>query len=82
MLINPNNFKLLADTLEDIIGTPVSDKLVEVLTDKQRSYLTSLIFKWKQGQKVEEVIKSILDNGKKRMPSHFRHNGQITKLTN
>lgn len=67
-MINPNNLSQLASSLSDILDTPVSIKILEQTTEKQRSKLVSLIWKWKTGGDYEEaVIRSILDYGKNKL---------------
>jgi 16S rRNA U1498 N3-methylase RsmE len=63
-MINPNNLKELSNELENILVSPISIKILEQLTEKQRNFLTTLIHKWSQGEEVEKTIKSILDFGK------------------
>ncbi len=58
--MNPNNYKQLAETLEEIIELPVSEEDVKSITEKQRNYLTVLINQWGQGKEVIDTIKSIL----------------------
>ncbi len=60
-MINPNNYKQLAETLEEIIELPVSEEDVKSTTEKQRNYLTVLINQWGQGKEVIDTIKSILN---------------------
>jgi pimeloyl-CoA synthetase len=60
-MINPNNYKQLAETLEEIIELPVSEEDVKSITEKQRNYLTVLINQWGQGKEVIDTIKSILN---------------------
>ena len=60
-MMNPNNYKQLAETLEEVINEPVSEDEVKATTEKQRNYLTSLIYQWEKGDKRSiEIIKSIL----------------------
>ncbi len=59
--MNPNNYKQLAETLEEIIELPVSEEDVKSITEKQRNYLTVLINQWGQGKEVIDTIKSILN---------------------
>lgn len=60
-MMNPNNFKQLAETLEEIIKEPVSEEEVKQITEKQRNYLTVLIHKWETGDKSSiDIMKSIL----------------------
>jgi 16S rRNA U1498 N3-methylase RsmE len=63
-MINPNNLKELSNELENILDSPISIKIMEQLTGKQRNFLTTLINKWSQGEEVEKTIKSILEFGK------------------
>lgn len=63
-MINPNNLKELLNELENILNTPISIKILEQLTEKQRNFLTTLIHKWSQGEEVEKIIKNILEFGK------------------
>lgn len=59
--MNPNNYKQLAETLEEIIKEPVSEADVIDTTEKQRNYLTALIHKWETGDKSSiDIMKSIL----------------------
>ncbi len=60
-MINPNNYKQLAETLEEIIELPVSEEDVRATSERQRNYLTSLINQWGQGKEVIDIIKSILN---------------------
>lgn len=75
--MNPNNLKQLAANLYDLVGTPVSVKLLEVLSEKQRSYLTILIKLWSYGDKTRdgrepvEVVKEILDGAKSKIKPKY-----------
>ena len=66
-MINPNNLKELSNELENILDSPISIKILEQLTEKQRNFLTTLIHKWSQGEEVEKIIKNILDFGKTKL---------------
>jgi len=66
-MINPNNLKALSDNLEDIIGTPVSEKILENCTEAQRGFLTKLMYDFTQGHDVDATIRSILDYGKSKL---------------
>ena len=66
-MINPNNLKELSNELENTLTTPVSIKILEQLTEKQRNFLTTLIHKWSQGEEVEKIIKNILEFGKSKL---------------
>ncbi|MDR3667059.1 MAG: hypothetical protein P4L35_09465 [Ignavibacteriaceae bacterium] len=66
-MINPNNLKELSNELENILDSPISIKILEQLTEKQRNFLTALIHKWSQGEEVEKIIKNILDFGKTKL---------------
>ena len=63
-MINPHNLKELSNELENTLNIPVSIKILEQLTEKQRNFLATLIHKWSQGEEVEKIIKNILDFGK------------------
>jgi 16S rRNA U1498 N3-methylase RsmE len=66
-MLNPNNLKELSNELENILDSPISIKILEQLTEKQRNFLTTLIHKWSQGEEVEKTIKNILDFGKTKL---------------
>lgn len=80
-MINSTNYQQLSDNLEDIVGTPVSIKLIEKLTPRERASLVSLIYKWTRGEEVLEIVKSILNSGKSKMPVRQYHGtAQYNKL--
>ena len=56
-MINPHNLKELSNELENTLNIPVSIKILEQLTEKQRNFLATLIHKWSQGEEVEKIIK-------------------------
>ena len=66
-MINPNNLQDLSLELENTLETPVSIKILEQLSLGQRKYLTSLIWKWTQGENVKETIEEILNQGKAKL---------------
>lgn len=66
-MINPNNLQDLSNELENTLGSPVSITILELLSENQRKYLTGLIWKWTQGENVEETIEAILDQGKAKL---------------
>jgi hypothetical protein len=65
-MINPNNYRLLADSLDDILNLelPISPGFLEKLSQGQRNYLASLIYQWSLGKDVKGIMISILDSGK------------------
>lgn len=67
-MFNSNDLDKLSYSLEEILGTPVSIELLEILRGIDRAHLTSLMYRWTRGEKVEERIKSILGKGKEKMP--------------
>ena len=67
-MFNSNDLNKLSYNLEEILETPVSIKLLESLRGIDRASLTSLIYRWTRGEKVEERVKSILNKGKEKMP--------------
>ena len=76
MLINPNNLSSLAGNLYEVLKTPVSIKLLEILTEKQRNFLVVLINKWSLGQEVngksaEQIIKEILDSARAKIKPKY-----------
>lgn len=75
-MINPNNLNSLADELENTLETKVSTKLLEVLSEKQRNFLTVLINKWSYGEQINgkdpvELIKEILDGAIKKIKPRY-----------
>lgn len=43
-MINPNNYKELASRLSDRLGYIVLEKRLEELTEKQRNFITTLLY--------------------------------------
>ncbi|MCX6121928.1 MAG: hypothetical protein NTX44_09945 [Ignavibacteriales bacterium] len=66
-MFNPNNLSDLSSELENVLNTPVSEKILEQFTEKQRNLLAHLIHDWTQGKKVEGAIKNILECGKEKL---------------
>ena len=68
-MINPNNLDQLASELENILKTRVSTGLLNVLSEKQRSFMAVLIRKWALGVLVNDkepvdIIIEMLDQAK------------------
>lgn len=59
-MINPNNLKSLADSLSEVLETPVSEKLLEAISPKQRAFMTTQMAN-------HEVLIEILNQAKKRI---------------
>lgn len=78
-MINPNNLQDLSNELENTLGTPVSIKILELLSFGQRKYLTSLIWKWTLGENVEKTIEAILDQGKAKLKPNV-YSGKTKKF--
>lgn len=81
-MINPNNLQDFSNELENALGTPVSIKILEQLSLDQRKYLTSLIWKWTQGENVEETIEAILEQGKAKLNPRMMNDKTKNYLTN
>lgn len=64
-MINPNNFDALAYNLGDILKVEVSPNFLKKISEGKRAYLTSLIYKWTQGENVEVKMTKVLDEAKK-----------------
>lgn len=85
-MVNPNNLQLLSDSLEDILETIVSVKLLGLLTLEQRTKICWLIGQWSQGSRAiekepVEKIKEILNSAKEKLPKRrFNSTGQYNKL--
>ena len=66
-MINPSNLRDLSNELENMLGTPVSIKILENITEAQRNFLARLIYKWTQGEDNTATVYSILDDGKSKL---------------
>lgn len=66
-MINSNNLEQLADSLSELLNTPVSEKILEHCTEGQRAKLVSLIYLFTLGKDVNATILSILDYGKRKL---------------
>jgi len=72
-MINSNNLEQLADSLSELLETPVSQEILKNTTEAQRNLLVSLIYKWSIGDDHRQsVIESILNYGKTKIkkPEH------------
>lgn len=63
-MINPNDTKRMAEALEEILETPVSETIVKLVPENMRARLASLRFQWSQGKEVFPEITKILDDAK------------------
>lgn len=69
-MINPNDINSIAYNLEDILEVNYVDpKLIEKLSDRQRKFLTVLMYQWTLGSRQtindpEKIIKEMLDRVK------------------
>lgn len=83
--MNPNNLNQLADNLYDVVETPVSVKLLEVLSEQQRNYLTILIKLWSYGDKTRDgkdpvvVAKEMLDSAKAKIKPRLSPQRELYK---
>jgi len=83
--MNPNNLNQLAANLYDIVETPVSVKLLEVLSEPQRNYLSVLIKLWSYGDKTRdgkepvEVVMEILNDAKKKIKPRLSPQRELYK---
>ena len=80
-MLNTNNLKELAYNLEDIIETPVSSKLLEFTTEKQRNWLGAMINNWSYGKitksELEGYIKSVLDYANNKVKRYHRPSTEL-----
>jgi hypothetical protein len=84
MLTNPNNISQIAYSLEDILETPVSEKLVSLLTQSERARVCSLKYQWTTGSPTahQELI-AMLDLAKSRLPKKiYRGTGNYLNIKN
>jgi len=81
--MSENSLKILSDQMADVIGTPVSIKLLSVLSEKQLNYIYHRYTIIKHAEKMEKdtgenlwdddkkealsIIKSVLDFGKSKI---------------
>jgi len=71
-MTNPNNLEDLADVLTDYTNTFVHPDFLKLLSEKQRNFLTSLLYLSSIGKNTYNdesprvVIQEILDNAKKK----------------
>lgn len=75
-MLNPQDTAKIADRIEEMVETPVSEKIVKLLDDKERAYLASLMYKWtqvKDGNAIKEEMLYILDKGKARLNKKEPH---------
>lgn len=66
-MINENDTAKIADRIEEMAETPVSEKIIKLLTEGERRYLLTLMYKWTQGLNVKDDILYTLDKGKSRL---------------
>lgn len=84
--MNPNNLNQLAANLYDVVETPVSVKLLEVLSEPQRNYLSVLIKLWSYGDKTRdgkepvEVVKEMLDGAKAKIKPRLSPQREAYKM--
>jgi len=79
-MINPNNLKQLSDSLQEILGTPVSEQILSLIIEGQRNLLARLIYKWSIGEDHQEtIIYSILDYGRNKLPKK-EHSDKVKTL--
>jgi flavodoxin len=60
-MINPNNTREMAENLEDILERDVVSFELDVLPEKDRAYITSLMYRWTQGEDVKQRIETIIN---------------------
>jgi hypothetical protein len=72
-MTNSNDIKGIAYSLEDILETPVSEKLVSLLTQAERAEVCSIKYQWTRGSKTahQELIE-MLNLAKSRLPKSYK----------
>lgn len=65
-MINPTNIKAVAENISELLGTPVSEKLVEQMTEKERLFVICQLT-YKDGNK--DAVKQCLDRAKSKVTS-------------
>lgn len=81
-MINPQDTTKIAYNLEEIVETLVSEKIVKLLTESERAYICSLMYKWTQGINVKEEIIYLLEKGKSRLNKKEYHGTALYNKVN